>query len=462
MNCLSSLEAGMPVLGSLLPSEDAKCSSIDRLYVRTMIYQRALEALAAFETCRFQSLDVPAGDQACQIRAFQLCMLNLKGLDVLKKTIKSRLDALADLEKIFASLDKECKVQVAQIEREKLMPLVEENRLIGIERRKANLSKGDPLCEEFAQAFQAVKLKKQPILKEISELQQACRVKQKMMIEDDGLEMTADPSAVFIIRSYLVTLAKVDVIREEMGIFTYQIHSSPKSLQEEGFVVPTSQLIEIVEKAKKAICLDSIAFVQKEALLIAGNNGERLQKYTANLRVLESKERSELPFFYLTQVIFLRAMAEEIPVLLKVRNIGSHPLEQENFACSTLFKSDGSSYKVSPVLSDDLNRRVIVIEGFSKQAFEALQTLDYVEDTMEKSGGLLRLIDLNTAQHGQYTDTKSSKKMFRKIPGMVSDEEETLLSLFEEAVSKGFSLDNSEQLCIDHVFCDLLANQRTG
>lgn len=174
MNCLSSLEAGMPVLGSLLPSEDAKCSSIDRLYVRTMIYQRALEALIAFETSRFQSLDVPSGDQACQIRAFQLCMLNLKGLDVLKKTIESRLDALAELEKTFASLDKECKVQVAQIEREKLMPLVEENRLIGIERKNANLSKGDPRCEEFAQAFQAVKLKKQPILKEISELQQAC------------------------------------------------------------------------------------------------------------------------------------------------------------------------------------------------------------------------------------------------------------------------------------------------
>ena len=469
MSCSPTLVAGMPVLGSLLPTGDAECSPIDRLNIRTIIYQRALEAMIAFETDRFQSLDVPAGDQACQIRALQFCLLDLEGLDVVKRTIKARIAALEELACAFAAMDQECESQVAAIEREKLVPLADENRAIAKERGEAlkAIHRGDPrkgeIAQKFAERFQAVTLKKQPILREIAELQQACRVKQKRMVEDDALEMSMNSRAVIVVQSYLVSLVSVDVISKEMGAFTYQIHSSPKMLGEGGFVVPTDLLIDTVNRAKEAICSDSIKYVQQEAALIGGEGGARLQKYVANPRFVEKKERSELPFFHMTQVIFQRAMEQKIPVLFKARNIKSHPLEQASFACSVLFKSDGSSYQVSPVLPEDLKQRGIVIEGFSRQAFEVLKTQDYVEATLQKSGGLLRLIDLNTAQHGQYTDqTISTRTMFRKVPGMEAEEEGMLLSLFDEAVGKGFSLRNPDQYCIDHVFCDLLANQRAG
>lgn len=467
MNCLPSLGAGTPVLGCLLPAGDAECSPLDRLQMRSVIYQRALEAMIAFETGRFTSLDVAAGDQACQIRALQFCMLNLEGLDVLKRTIKARLSALAELEETFTLLDKECESRVAKIENESLEPLVEENRTIGAEREEAleGIDAKDPKRKEigrrFAKRFKAVALKKQPILKEISELQQACRIKQKRLIEDDGLEMIVDPEAILVIRSYLVTLVKVDIVsKEEFGAFTYQTRFNPKILGEGSFAVSTTQLIDIVENAKQAICSGSIEFVQKEAIAI---KNDRLQTFVAKPRFVVSKERSELPFFHMTQVIFQSAMARKIPVLLKVRNIECHPLKSESFISSALLKSDGSSYEISPVLSEDLERRVIVIEGISRQAIEALKAPEYMETMLEISGGLLRMIDLNTAQHGQYTDqTESSEGMFRAIPGMVDEEEADLVSLFKEAVANGFSLTNPEQFCIDHVYCDLLANQRVG
>ena len=224
--------------------------------------------------------------------------------------------------------------------------------------------------------------------------------------------------------------------------------------------MPTALLVETVEKAKEAICQDSIDFVQKQVELVGC---ARLRKYVVNPRVVESKGRRELPFFHMTQVIFQRAKAEKIPILLKARNISSHPLEKESYECSALLKSDGSTYKVSPVLSEDMQSRVIVIEGFSEKAIDALKTPEYVDNILLKSGGILRLIDLNTAQHGQYTDQmENGKGVFQAIPGIEPDEEGTLISLFEEAVLKGFSLSNPKEFCVDHVFCDLLANQRAG
>lgn len=469
MNVLPILEAGVPVLGSLLPAGEVEYSPQDRLNLRTVVYQRALEALIAFQTNRFLSLDIPAGDQACQIRALQFCQLQLGRIDEIKAVVKERLTALEGLQKSFIAMDESCDERVETIQKQQLAPLSELNRQISLERDKAlaQIPKGDPrireIHQEFAARFREVNLKKQPVLAEIEELKESCRVKQKRMIEDDTLEMTADPAVLLLARSYLATLVKVDVVSKEMGAFTYQIHSNPKKLGECGFVVPTSLLVDLVGRAKEEVCRDSIAFIQSEALKLSCARAEKIQTLVAEPRFVESKGRAELPFFHMTQVVFQRAMKEQIPILLKVRNITSHPLQEKSFACSVLFKSDGDSYKVCEVIPDDLAKRVIVIEGYSKAAFEKLQTVDYVQETLAKSGGILRLIDLNTAQHGQYTDqTLSNKGMFKAIPKVDGEEEQVLIELFTEAALKGFSLANPSTLCIDHVFCDLLGNQRAG
>lgn len=469
MNVLPTVEAGVPVLGSLLPTGGAECSPQETLNLKKIVYQRALEALIAYQTNRFQSLDIPAGDQACQIRALQFCQLQLDGINELKALVKQKLFALEKTEQSLIAVEETCEERVEMIVKEKLDPLSEQNRQIAIERDKAleNIPKKDPRIREINQKFSArfkeVSQKKEPVLAEIEVLKEACRVKQKRLVEDDSLEMTVDPALLLLTRSYLATLVKVDVIREEYGFYTYQIHSNPKALGEGGFVVPTSILIGLVEKAKEDVCTDSIAFIQNEAQKLEGERAKTLQSIVANPRYVESKKREELPFFQMTQVIFARAMKEQIPILLKVRNIGAHPLKEQSFTCSVLFKSDGEAYTVSEVLPDDMAKRAIVIEGYSKVALEKLKSMEYVQQTLEQSGGILRLVDLNTAQHGQYTDQmESSKGMFKVIPVIDGEEEEMLIQLFEEARAKGFSLVNPSVLCIDHVFCDVIGNQRTG
>ena len=457
----------MPVLGNLLPKGEVECSPRDRLNLRTIIYQRALEALIGFETNRFLSLDAPAGDQACQIRALQLCQLELEGIEGIKAVIKQRWATLESLQKKNIAADESCQERVEMIQKEKQEPLSELNQKIVEEREQEleGIPKGDPRIKEINQTFGArfreVSLKKQPVLAEISELKEAFRIKQKQLIEDDTLELTVDPAVLFLTRCYLVTLVKVDVVRQEMGFYSYQIHFNSKKLGECEFVVPTQLLIEIVDQAKRAICQDSIAYIQDASCKLDGMRGEELQAIATSSRRVESKERFELPFFHLIQVIFQRAMKEQIPILVKVRNIAAHPLTEKSFVDVALFKSTGETYKVSEILSEDLAKRVIVIEGYSKVAFEKLKSPEFVDRLLDQSGGLLRLIDLNTAQHGQFTDqSKSCREMFRAIPRIESEEEEMLVQLFEEAVVKGFSMENPSVYCIDHVFCDLLGNLR--
>lgn len=468
MNVLSTVEAGVPVLGSLLPTGEAESSPKETLDLKMIVYQRALEALEAYQTNRFPSFDIPAGDQACQIRALQFCQLQLEGVDKLITLVNQKILDLETVEAALLAEENTCEERVNRIKEERLDHLSKENIQIGIQRDAAleGVSRKDPrrkeINKQFAARFKQISEEKEPVFTEINELKEACRVKQKRLVEDDSLEMVVDPAVLLLTRSYIATLVKVDVVRQEYGFYTYQVHSNPKKLGLDRAVVPTSLLIGLVEKAKEDVCKNSIAFVQTEVQKLEGSRANTLQSFVATPRYMESKGREELPFFQMTQVIFERAMKQQIPILLKVRNNCAHPLEEESYVCSVLLKSDGGSYKVSEVTSDDMAKRAIVIEGYSKAALEKLRSEEYLKQTLEKSGGILRLIDLNTAQHSQYTDQiVSSKRMFQAIPGLNDDEEGMLNQLFDEAQEKGFSLENPSAFCIDHVFCDIIGNQRT-
>ena len=467
MNALPCLEVGAPLIGSLLPMGEADCSPNDRLAVRTVIYQRALEALAAFENGNPVSFDVPAGDQACQIRALQLCRLELEETAFFVDAIRSGLSAVQKIRLICRDLENECKAKISVIRETEMAAFSEENRKIARERAEAlegieaKSSRFREMNAEYSQKFSLVNQKKQSVVQKINKLEAACLKKQLEAISEANLECEVDPKVLFLVRSYLVTLVKVEVMTKEMGTFVYQIHFNAKKMTEEGAALPTSKLIEIVEAAKRAICENSIAFIQDEALKIEGEEGERLQNILSRPRLIEEKNRLELPFFHLTRVVFQRAIQTEIPIFLKVRNIGSHPFLASSYGCRALFKSNGEAYTVSPVLSEDLAARVVVIEAYCRMKWEYLQSPDYVNTVLKRGRSLIRIIDLNTAQHGQFTDQKeSSDKMFGEIPGIDPPEEKRLTELLKDAEELGFSQRNPALLCIDHVFCDVLENQR--
>lgn len=467
MNTLPIIEAGVPVLDALLPLSVVKPHPQEHLNLILLIYQRALDALDAFERGNFPSLDAPAGDQACQIRALKLSVIDCRELSFIKEIIYEKMDKIKVLQSRFFDLNASCQEQVKTIKTEILEPLSKENKKIADKKLKLikGLAKSDPEYKainlQFAPYFKKVNQQKKPALAKIDALNEACLHELSRLIEEADLEFCIDPEVVFLVRCYLVALAKVEIIREEMGSFIFETHFNLKNLNPMEYKISKKNLLKVVNSAKEAIRSGSISFIQEQSAFLLGERGVKLQKIVENPRFVESKGRKELSFFHLTQVIFQRAMQLQIPILLKVRNEASHPLNQKGFGCSALFKSDGNVFEVSKVLSGDLASRVIVIESFSKKAFEYLTTQHYLDELLQSSGGLLRLIDLNSAQHGQYTDQiDCDSSMFETIPGIGTSEKESLIQLFTEAVNQGFSSVNSDVLCIEHIYCDLLANQR--
>jgi hypothetical protein len=467
MNALPSLEVGAPLIGSLLPMGEAGSSPNDRLAVRMVIYQRAEEALKAFRDRKLAKFDIPTGDQACQIRALQLCRLELQETAFFIDAIRARLLAVENMCDICRGLERECQEKVATIREKEIAPLSERNSEIAQERAKAlkgiegKSSRFREVNAEFAQKFSLVNQQKEKGLRKINKLEVACLEKQLELISETNLECEVDLKVLFLVRCFLVTLVKLEASTKENGTFVYHTHFNAKKMAEEGVALPTSKLMEILEAAKRAISENSIAFIQNESLKIKGEEGDRLQNILSRPRLIKGKNRSELPFFHLTRVVFQRAMQTGIPIFLKVRNSSSDPFTPSSFECCALFKSNGEAYTVSPVLSDDLAARVIVIEAFCRMKLEGLQSLDYVNTVLDKGKSLIRVIDLNAVQHSQFTDQKvSSDTMFGEIPGIDPPEENRLINLLKEAEELGFSQKNQKLLCIDHIYCDFLSNQR--
>ena len=118
------------------------------------------------------------------------------------------------------------------------------------------------------------------------------------------------------------------------------------------------------------------------------------------------------------------------------------------------------AYRVTEADSVDLEKRAIVIESISCIASKTLDQSSYVAALLEGNRDLLEIVDLNTAQHTQYTDQKmANTTMFNAVIGLESEEKERVIELYRKAFREGFSLNNPKICCIDHIFCDLVKNQ---
>lgn len=474
---ITSFKSSLPLLGSLLVLEEQKIGPQNSLKLRIVLIQRTLEALKAFEEKKLSQFDAIVGDQACQIRALKVCFLSrekdLQGeIEKAKRLCNEQLNAISRLNKNLLALEQECERGVSEIKMQK-RPLVEENSKIGQERLMAIKS-----CKEngltvrdidkiYASKFAGVKKKHVQIDEDVEQFKIRAKNQQYELVSSLDNSLEVDPRIIFLAQSYFLNLVKKRelVPKDEFGNFNSKDKTNIGQFNT-GINSLNNTMSQVVAKAKKAVADQSVVFVQEEYCLLRSERAYLLKNRVSILKPIYNTDkiiiREELPFFYITKVIFQRTIEENIQVLLKVRNKRANPLDPLSFKAKIAFIGNQESGKFDLLAMDkvDTNAASIVIEGISEKTNVELRSDSYITELLDRAGGLMEIINLNASQHSQFTDQKIvSNKIFDDIPKIEPEEKQLLISKREEAYQKGFARENCTALVIDHIFCDLIKNQ---
>ncbi|MFW9875568.1 MAG: hypothetical protein ACFFG0_20895 [Candidatus Thorarchaeota archaeon] len=426
-----------------------------RLDAIKIIIQNALKAISSFEEGFFERFDASVGDQACQIRALQFCLLH-PILDSSRELFVPKLPIIERLRESITQLDPE----IAKL-KEELDPFLSRKREIGLEKSRAlgsinSFRETDSeryfrerklINKSFSRRFKKVDDEMLETRISIERLQEK-HISENFLDIQEIMRVSIPEDVLFLLDNYLVKKVRKVILKKRFGICDYKEVVDMTQLLPRGKHGLRSLMRKVIDMAKKRIRRSSIFFVQTQAQFLTD---PRLSLLVSLPRRIESKGHLELPFFYLTRVIFQRAAQKNISILLKVRNKNDNPLVEESFVCRHLF---GSSDEIL-----DLSSRCIVIESFSSRSSFELRSEGFIEDLLTFAGGsFLHMIDLSAAQHNQFTDMRTSLG-FDEISGILAEEKHELLLLARDARVKGFSLANSSTCCIEHVFCDLISHQ---
>jgi hypothetical protein len=125
----------------------------------------------------------------------------------------------------------------------------------------------------------------------------------------------------------------------------------------------------------------------------------------------------------------------------------------EPYDVMLFYRAHAGRFVPSPATREDIP--AIVIEGMRSGAqLSAESVQSYVQRLI--AWDLMELIDLNTAQHPQYTRDGS----LHDVPLLQTEEFKSdktrLLKLASRANQVGAALNNQSLFCISHIFCDRL------
>lgn len=441
---MNRIISGLPLLGTLIPEESQRPSE-DCLDAIQLIYMRALEALTAFTTHEFKRFDALVGDQACQIRALKISLIASKRFDSTIVEIQENLKKIKKFKEDLIKLDTD------KTNDKDLKKLKEEMTEIGKKIHTKKPSKKEPQnMSEMALIKTSEEidfLKNQLTVYQTEKLKSEEKytlLKNGILNDAKTIEVKVCEDALFLIQAFFLTLCKREKAEQEKGVYLVR-----ESLDPNHLMIKTEYKrnplknngADLLDRAKQYIANKSIVFVQEQADVL-----DCPYKGFLNPILISSKGRHELSFFYMTRVIFESALKNYIPVLLKIRNIHDDPTQLKSFVFKKLFPNN---------INKDIS--CIVIEAFSNKSSQELLSSSFEKELSKVGGNIIEIVDLNAAQHSQYTDVRDfiDNKGVTNIPNLTPEINQKKV----EAESKGFSCENPAMCCIEHVFCDVIGKQ---
>lgn len=408
-----------PLIGTLIPEafQESRDNCLDAIQ---LIFMRTSEALNAFTLREFTKFDAVVGDQACQIRALKI---NLMALERLKCPMNEIADKLVDLDQCRQDLEKLNEAE--KIEQEKLINESKEINKKKEEEVQSDKTKEQEIVEKYKTIFKEMKIRKNLCSAKYNNLR---------LTEAKKLEINVCSDVIFLVQAYLLTISTKNDVRKNQ-LF-------PEKLAIKGINFPSNIVNDVfLARTKKLLACQSVQFVQEQAKILRVPYEPLL---TTRRILLEGRsERNELPFFYMTRVIFESAFKNKVPVLLKIRN-----------------KNPGIKFVFEKLYPDNSRKDVpgIVIEAYNNVDSQKFLSPEFARDLFKVGENIMNIIELNVAQHPQYTDEKG----FEEIPQIATEEKERMNQKKAIAIQNGFSSKNSTWCCIDHIFSDLISRQMGG
>lgn len=419
---------------------------------QTVIYQ-AISAISDFAAKKFA--DPLVGDQLCEIRAYQLITLSRIDLtEELSTATAACQAAIAAIEQTrfdLKSLQEEEAAILAE-KRKALEPFklknAELNRQLAEQRKTAQNSK--ELVKKFQQEFALIKKESESINEEIVQIRKAYLSKQFQIVAERTIDVPVSQKILLIVQAYLLTKIKLEQI---VWLSSEKVIISDKTLvsklRVEGINCPTAIFEKTIPLLKKSVVTSSIAFLQ--------------QHKEAALRRISTKKQDEVPFYYALKIVYQKALMDKIPVILKIREQSVSPHNAKAFVCRQLFRVEGAGYVPAQGDFED-DSPALVVEAYSTQKKKVLKTAAFLNNLLEKSGGLFNyLVELDAVQHTQYTDQlETDECIFDLIPGITEEDKTKLVNQRQEAIAKGFGSISPTICCVEHVFADIISNQFRG
>lgn len=275
-----------------------------------------------------------------------------------------------------------------------------------------------------------------------------------------GDEVLVTEDVVTLTQCYMLSLAKSMKRREEECSHCRSVIPSVAEVTEVSKLAKLqkgtfeSEHKTIVYRAKEKLAKSSCESLEVMVKQVVGEAAVVLGKLKRE--VGKESKKVELPSFYSLMAVIKVALAEDIPLLLKVKR-AAHNLEvpAEPFELAVLYvATDKKEYKVAPLTAGYSRKAAIIIEAQRVGKDE-----ESVHDYIMRLGSLPieEIIEMNAASHRMYTD--GDEPLLDLID---SAEQKRLKDLREKAIKIGCAKKSQQLLCINHIFADIVSNQIKG
>ena len=455
----------VPIIDSLPPLRELGTPE-EQLETIRLVTLQAIAALSAFRDREYSKFDAIVGDQACQFRALKVAEMSRQDflVDTELTDCQRILDQIERIKAVYADFAAEAEREKRGIS-EELRDLGRQSGRVNTDRKEClqGIGKKDPkraeISTRFRPRFDEINRRKGELQEERRLIEQDYIERMQRCLERENLSLSLDSDAQFLVNAYFLTIVKDSrPCSGKYGDLDWRDHSTASKLKLEGTDVRSNILNASLDKiykiAKAAMLRLSIEFIQAKASAL---DDQSMVDEFASPYFNAKKKQEELPFFFGVQTVFQRAMQLELPIVLKVRNRLADPLSPNVYQASMLLKPDGKGDFV-PVEIDarDLESAAIVIKCRGGGTCDT----SYLPEVLGRAGSFLQMLQMDAAQHCQFTDQESNgDEMFDPISGLSAQKKAELIQLKDRAIREGFSDQNSSVCCIEHIFCDVVKNQ---
>lgn len=399
-----------PLIGNIISQNCFEAATPEeRFNTIQLVYKRTLEALEAITNLDLGKFDALVGDQACQIRTLKILLLSKEDFSLEINLLKNQIDKLVCLK---LNIQNDVLNDTKDLKEKRLLLYKE-----SIDDQLKNQKNKAIIIETYKNNAKAI---------EENIIQVKQQVFESYLNDIIATDISVSKDVLFVTEAYFLALTKITLKDTENPFSDYKNATNQNLIQIKDLNCGKKSLGEnSFNDMKQSLSVKSVEFVKELAREI---------NFPDDLLKVQVNKRNELPFLYMTEVIFIKAMDAKIPILLKIKKI-----KEKVFDCK-IFYNNGNE-----------NSTGIVIEAFSQNSRKKLQSEEFRNSLTGPDIKITDIIKYNAAQHSQFV------KISKKDPDIDFDKNQR--DLKEKAKLIGFSEINSTLCCIDHIFCDRFSNQ---